>query len=120
MFGRGRQKIEYIGLLTGLFVLAMIAAWTPLGTQIDSDVYDWMFRLYRPSVASTESMLLSIDEDSLRDSGGVQGLRRSVAEGLELLAGARPKAVAIDVMFVDEGIDPEGDARLETALKKTK
>ena len=44
---RRRQTLEYLALLMGSLALALVASWTPLGSQIDKDTYDWHFRLYR-------------------------------------------------------------------------
>jgi CHASE2 domain-containing sensor protein len=60
-----RRTVAYTGLLAAAFVMAVTASWTPLGTRIDSYVYDWMFRLYRPEPWQTESIVLAIDEHSL-------------------------------------------------------
>jgi signal transduction histidine kinase len=118
MRGLRRQTIEYAGLLAGALVLALVLSWTSLGTQIDKDAYDWMFRIYRPPDWETQSIVLGIDEDSYHSFGGIRGLRKAVAEGLERIAAVSPKAVAIDVTLDEDG-DANDDARLEAAIRKT-
>ena len=78
------------------FAVALTASWTSFGEQIDNDAYDWMFRLYRPPAWQPESILLAIDEPSLNAFGGVPGLRKPLAQALELIATAPPKTVAVD------------------------
>ena len=112
-----RQTAAYAGLMAASFAVAMAAGWTVLANEVDNSAYDVMYRLYRPRVWQPQSVLLAIDEASLSGSGGMAGLRGIVAEGLELLIPAKPRAVAIDVILSDEG-DPALDARLERALER--
>src|SRR5258708_2030014 len=113
-----RQTVEYVGVLTGALVIALVSSWTSLGGQIDKDAYDIIFRIYRPPERDQQSIVLGIDEESFHTFGGVRGLRKAVADGLERVAAAAPKAVAIDVTLADDG-DPGDDARLEQAIRKT-
>ncbi|HPQ17527.1 MAG TPA: CHASE2 domain-containing protein, partial [Bryobacteraceae bacterium] len=110
-----KRAAGYLAVLAASFTLAMVAGW--LGEPIDNGAYDWMFRLARPGPAKTQSILLSIDEESLARLGGMRRLRAFMAEGLERVAAARPKAVVIDLILADED-DPEQDAALDAALAK--
>ena len=85
------HTVEYVVLLAGSLVLALIASWT-FGGQIDKDAYDWNFRRYQPADWEPQTVLLAIDEESYQVSGGVDGLRESIAKGLDLIAKAKPKA----------------------------
>ena len=115
----GRHSFVYAGLLAGALIVALAASWTPLGTQFDNYVYDWIFRLHHPAPWQTQSILLTIDEPSLQAFGGRMGLRKALAKGLERIAPSVPKAVAIDAILADSQ-DPESDARLEAALRATR
>jgi signal transduction histidine kinase len=110
----------YAALLAMALAAALAIAWTPLGAQIDHAVYDWMFRLYRPQPWQTQSILLAIDEASLTAFGGMAGLRKALAEGLERIAPAAPTAVAVDVTLADPPVNPESDASLEAAFRHTR
>ena len=112
-----RQSAIYWALLAASFAVALTASWF-LGAQIDNDAYDWMFRLYQPPAWQPESILLAIDEMSLNAYGGVRGLRKPLAEALERIAAASPKAVAVDVILTDAS-DRETDARLAAAMGAT-
>jgi len=113
-----RHNLAYIGLLAGTFVIALAAGWTPVAAQIDNDAYDWMVRLYHPNPWPTDSIVLAIDEESLRSFKGLLGLRGALAEGLERIAPASPKAVVVDVILADD-TDSAADDRLEEAFRKT-
>jgi signal transduction histidine kinase len=114
-----RQSAIYLGLLAGSFAVALTASWTSFGEQIDNDAYDWMFRLYQPRGWQTESILLAIDEPTLKAYGGLTHLRGPLAEALGLISAASPKTVAVDLILVDDS-DPAIDARLEAAMRATR
>src|SRR5262245_25132761 len=117
MTGPRRQTVEYVALLAGALVLAIVASIT-FGRQLDNDAYDWIYRHYSPPDWRPQSIVLGVDEESYRATGGARNLRTALAEGLERISKVAPKAVAIDVLLPDDG-DPKSDARLEAAIRST-
>jgi len=113
-----KHRFAYAGVLAGAFLVALVASWTSLGTQIDNDAYDWILRLYHPEPWPTDSIILAIDEDSLRANQGVRGLRKALAAGLERIAPASPRAVVLDIILADSA-DNDSDAALEEAFRRT-
>jgi len=111
--------MAYAGVLAGAFVIAVTASWLPLGKQIDDYAYDWILRLYRPTPWPTDSIILAIDEDSLRANGGVMGLRKALSSGLMRIAQVQPKAVVLDIILADRS-DNESDAALAEAFRQTR
>src|ERR1700683_5237784 len=93
------RRVAYSGLLAAAVVVALAASWTSLGEQIDNSVYDWIFRVANQQPWQPESIALAIDEASLKAFGGRLGLRGALAVGLERIAAAPPKAVAVDVIL---------------------
>ena len=114
-----RHTLAYTGLLAAAFVVAIVASWMPLGTRIDNYVYDSIFLLYQPPSWQTESIVLAIDEPSLSAYGGLPGLRLALAEGLQRIAPAAPRAVAVDVIPADNTADEPAAAALEGAFRAT-
>jgi len=108
---------SYVWLLLGTFLVALTAGWTPLATQIDNDTYDLIFRMYQPPVWEPESAVLAIDEETLQAMQGQFGLRKTLAEALERLNAAAPKAVVVDVVLADAG-NPADDDRLEKIFQR--
>ena len=113
-----RQAIGYVAILVVCFVLAMAAGWTTFGVQIDNDAYDFLFRLAPAEPRELSSVILAIDEETLRTMGGLRRLRAILAEGLEAAAAARPAVVVVDLILADEG-DPAQDELLAAAFEKT-
>jgi signal transduction histidine kinase len=110
------QRAAYPAILALAFFASVILGWTSFASQIDNNAYDFIFRLYKPTPWAHESIILAADEDSLRSFGGIVGLRRMFAEGLERIRGAHPRAVAIDVVLSEAG---SGDDNLEEAFRNT-
>jgi len=113
-----KQALGYWSVLAAGLVIAVLAGWTPLATQIDDYAYDWMFRLNPPAAPSPQAIILAIDDATYSAMGGVREYRSMLARGLELLAAAHPKVVAVDIVLADKE-DPVEDSRLESAMQNT-
>jgi signal transduction histidine kinase len=113
-----RQTIGYIAVLAVCFLVAMAGGWTTLGTQIDNDAYDFLFRVSPFEPASLSSIVLAIDERTLIDMGGIRHQRDIISTGLEAIAEVEPRAVVVDLILADQS-DPEQDARLAAAFAAT-
>lgn len=97
-----RRKLAYLGLLAGVFAIAVTASWM-FGVPVDNTSYDEMFRLYQPAAWQPHSVILAIDEPTLLAYGGMLHLRPALARGLRLVNAASPKAIAVDVILADLG-----------------
>lgn len=113
-----RQTLGYCGVLAAALVVAIVAGWTPLASQIDDYAYDWMFRLNPPVAAAPHCLILAIDDATYSAMGGVREYRTMLARALELLAAARPKVVAVDIVLADKE-DASEDSRLQRAMQNT-
>jgi signal transduction histidine kinase len=105
----------YGALLAAALATALVAGWTALAARIDNSAYDFFFNLYPPAPEQPRSAVLAVDEATLSSMGGVRRIRTILAKGLERIAPAAPKAVAIDFILADTG-EPEEDRLLEQAL----
>src|SRR5260370_14759451 len=109
------QTVEYVGLLAGVLILAWVLG-AFLGSRIDKDAYDEIFRRYRPPDWQAQSIVLAIDEESYQALGEEGRLRGAIAEGLERIAKVAPKAVAIDMVLAERN---PSDDRLAAAIRTT-
>ena len=108
-----RQRATYSALLLLCFVVSLAAAWTTMGRQFDNDFYDFLLRAAPPPADEPFSVLLGVDERTLRATrGGIRGLRTILAETMPRLARAAPKAVVVDVVLADHGVSEAEDAAL--------
>ncbi len=104
--------------------VGILDGWTPIATRIDSYTYDLMDSYTRgfgnPSLhVPTESVVVGIDEETLRAKGGMRNIRPILAEALDAINSASPRAVALDVILAVD-VEPVEDARLEAALRATR
>ena len=87
---RRTPRLLYAALLAGVFAFAVLAGWTTLAAQVDTDVYDFLFRLDRRRPPPAASVIYGIDERTLRQGGGLAGLRGTLADGLDRLGACEP------------------------------
>ncbi len=111
------QTAGYVGVLAACFAAGMLGGW--FGKRFNNSAYDAMSASSRPSVSTPYSIVVAIDEDALKARGGQREIRSILAEALEAIAPAKPKAVVLDVILADELLDPEGNRRLEDAMSVT-
>jgi signal transduction histidine kinase len=110
------KRFTYPVILVLALVLGIFASWTSFGDQINNNAYDFFFRAYRPKPWTPDSIILAVDDASLRAFGGWLGMRKAFADGLNRIQGAHPRAVAFDTTFADTG---PGDDALEAAFRTT-
>jgi signal transduction histidine kinase len=112
-----KSAAAYAGLLSTAFALAILASHKFAG-ELDNYAYDYLLLHVRPKSYQPESIILAIDEATLRTMpGGRYGIRKRLADVLPLVAAAKPKVVAIDLTLADLSQDPKIDARLATIFR---
>jgi signal transduction histidine kinase len=110
------KRLAFPAVLTAALLLGICASWTSFGDQINNNAYDFFFRVYQPPRSTPDSIILGADDASFRAFGGLVGMRKAFADGLQAIRSAHPRAVAFDITFADTG---EGDDALEAAFRET-
>ena len=116
--GGWKSTASYAGLLAASFIVAVAASWM-FGRQVDNYAYDYMFQRIPPKAGPPQSVILAIDDATLRDSGGMGHIRGALAKGLRRIAAAKPKVVAVDIILADKLADIAGsreDAKVRSGL----
>jgi signal transduction histidine kinase len=88
------------------------------GGRMNNAAYDWMLTRQPAENWTPQSVVAAIDERTLSARGGMRRLRLILAEALDQIAAAQPKAVALDVILHDAGDETE-DKRLAASLRAT-
>jgi signal transduction histidine kinase len=101
-------------------VVAVALDYSSFGQQFDKFAYDFLFRLEQPKPWQPGSAILAIDEPTLAKYGGRDGIRAALADGLERIAQAHPRAVAVDVILAERGPNEATDQNLENAFADTR
>jgi signal transduction histidine kinase/CHASE2 domain-containing sensor protein len=78
---------------------------------------DWMMRQRGPLPPPDDIVIVAIDEPSLKRFGRFPWSRSLMAQALDSLTDARPKAIALDVLYV-EPTNEADDAALASAIKR--
>jgi signal transduction histidine kinase len=100
--------------------MAMLAAWSSPAGRINDYLYDWMLTRQSPESWNPQSIVVGIDEQTLRAGLGMRNIRSIVAKTLDQINVAQPQAVALDVILADETDDYAGNAALESAMRATR
>jgi len=114
----GKQTLGYVAVLAASLAVAIVSGWLAIADQFNDSAYDYMFRLDPPAASAPQSIILGIDDASFNTMGGPRAIRGILTKGLELIAPAHPKAVAIDLILADAE-DPAEDDRLARAMQIT-
>jgi signal transduction histidine kinase len=113
-----RTLLYSAAIACAAWLAAVLFAFTALGGQFDNNIYDFLFRASPPQPVSSPAVLVVFDERTFQQHGGIRRLRANLASLLDRIAGAKPRAVAVDVTLADPG-DAEEDARLAAAFART-
>ncbi|MBB2961149.1 CHASE2 domain-containing protein [Methylobacterium sp. R2-1] len=97
--------------------LHMAGRATPLD-YLEAAMTDLRMRLAGPRNPPDDVVIVAIDDEIVRREGGFPVSRATMAQLIERIATARPRALAVDVLFLEDGRQPEADRALATALTK--
>jgi serine/threonine-protein kinase len=86
--------ITMLFLLFSLFRVGLIE-------KMDLTIYDLMMRLRADTAASSEIVIVNIDEDSLESLGRWPWPRAQLAYGIEKIAAASPRVIGLSVIFAE-------------------
>jgi signal transduction histidine kinase len=98
----------------------MVAALSPAAQRLNNLPYDRMLSAQPGSFAAADSVVVAIDDDTLREQGGMPSIRSILAGVLNKVNAAQPAAVADDILLADATKDTEDNDALEAALRATR
>ena len=98
-------------------VAILLLSWTTYFAQLNSTAYDFTLRLAGPITPTSPTLIVAIDEDSLRRVGAWPWTRDKLAKLIENIGAGAPKVIAVDLLL-DEATTEEGDAALALAISK--
>ncbi len=115
MFERLRIEWLTIGLILSLLAIALVHF--KLLVRTDNLIYDAYLRSV-PMVSRPDISIVAIDDASIAELGAWPWPRAVQARLLERLTQSHPKAVALDILFLDPG-EPGGDEALAEAIARS-
>lgn len=114
-FIRQQTAVDWVILLSLSVLLASALVVTRIAERADNQLHDAFSRLV-PAPMNDDILIVTIDNDSLKELGYWPWPRAVHAKALDTLATARPHAVIYDVLFLDPAPSPEDDTALARAM----
>ena len=96
-------------------VAILLLSWTTYFAELNSTAYDFTMRLAGPVPIHSPTLIVAIDEDSLRREGRWPWSRDKLARLIDRIETAKPAAIGIDLLLGDQ-TTPEADYALATAI----
>src|SRR4051812_10032732 len=117
------QNAGYIGVVALCCILGFIVNGKGIAERINNYAYDltdsFATYLWGPTAVKAQgSVVVAVDEATLRAEGEMQNIRPILATALTKISAAHPAAVALDVTLAGE-TNAANDALLESALRAT-
>ncbi len=112
-----KRLAAFAGVIAAGVAIAMTSSWA-LTSRLNNYAYDFLLDHMRPAPWTTDSIVVSIDEETLQTMGGQREYRAILADALTRINAGKPRTVAIDMILADRG-DDQLDARLEKAMLAT-
>src|SRR5215475_8672165 len=112
------------GAYRAVWLIAIVLASVSIGVglswripELDLAAYDWLLRSRGKIAPPSEIVIIAIDEASIARLGRFPWPRALMARGLERISAARPKAIALDVLY-SEPTAPADDQSLADAIAR--
>ncbi|HEY8460385.1 MAG TPA: CHASE2 domain-containing protein [Blastocatellia bacterium] len=118
----GKRKGWIEGAYRAVWMVVIVFASVFIGVglswrmpELNLAVRDWLLRSRGKIAPHPEIAVIAIDEASIARLGRFPWPRALMARGLERISAARPKAIALDVLY-SEPASPADDQALATAI----
>src|SRR5713101_5763866 len=79
-------------------VAILLLSWTTYFAELNFTAYDFTLRLAGPVPIKSPTLIVAIDEDSLRRVGAWPWSRDKVAHLIDRIGSAKPRTIAMDVL----------------------
>jgi signal transduction histidine kinase/CHASE2 domain-containing sensor protein len=97
---------------------AILATWIGWRSPaLEMSARNWLMRQRGPLQVPDDIVIIAIDEASLKRFGRFPWSRSLIARALDSLKNARPKAIALDVLYVEPTVKAD-DSALAAAIKR--
>jgi signal transduction histidine kinase/CHASE2 domain-containing sensor protein len=110
-----KSVIWYAVIVAASSVLAMVVCWRAPGLELSGR--DWLMRARGALDVPEDIVIVAIDEASIKRFGRFPWSRALMAQALDILSNAEPKAIALNVLYsepvnkADDGVLAEAIAR---------
>src|SRR5262249_15502731 len=99
-------------------IAVLLLSWTTYFSELNSTAYDFTLRLAGPVPVKSPTLIVAIDEESLRRIGAWPWSRELLARLIDRIEHAKPRAIAVDMLLGDR-TSPDADYALARAIANT-
>ena len=99
-------------------VAILLLSWTTYFNQLNLAAYDFTLRVAGPVPIKSPTLIVAIDEESLRRIGGWPWSRDKIARLIDRIESGKPRAIGVDVLL-DDVTTQDADYALQTAIANT-
>src|SRR5262245_52602173 len=96
-------------------VAILLLSWTPYFSELNSTAYDFTLRLAGPVPVKSPTLIVAVDDESLRRIGRWPWPRQTFAQLIERIESAKPRTIAVDILLNDKA-SPEDDSALAASI----
>src|SRR5215831_10302168 len=96
-------------------IAILLLSWTTYFAELNSTAYDFTLRLAGPVAVQSPTVIVAIDEDSLRRKGRWPWSRENLAQIIGRIEKAKPRAIAVDLLLDDKD-SVDADTALAAAI----
>ncbi len=100
-------------------IAILLLSWTTYFSELNFTAYDFTLRLAGPVPVKSPTKIVAIDDESLRRIGRWPWSREKLAQLIDRIENATPRAIAIDVLLEDKS-SAEADSKLAAAIANTR
>ena len=103
----------------GVALAVLLLSWTTTFSKINSGAYDFTLRIAGELKQAAPTLIVAIDEESLRSVGPWPWSRDKLAQLIDRIQEGTPSAIAIDILLDDKGSRASYDDVLAASLART-
>jgi len=96
-------------------VVILLLSWTTYFSELNSTAYDFTLRLAGPLQVKSPTLIVAIDEESVRRKGKWPWSRETLAQLIDRIDSVKPRTIALD-MLLDDGTSAQADSALSAAI----
>src|SRR5262245_66262436 len=82
-------------------IAILLLSWTTYFSELNSTAYDFTLRLAGPVRVQSPTLIVAVDEESLRRKGRWPWSRDKLAQLIERIESAKPRRMAVDMLIDD-------------------
>jgi CHASE2 domain-containing sensor protein/anti-sigma regulatory factor (Ser/Thr protein kinase) len=120
VYNRRAMKALWGAVAASCFVAVaiLLLSWTTYFSELTLTAYDFTLRLAGPVPVKSPTLIVGIDDDSLRRIGAWPWSREITARLINRIESAKPRVIAID-MLLDDQTSADADEALAAAIAQT-